>query len=173
MSYAAAADLLGQMRDDAMSINDCFDASGYISTDRFLHMVMDEDEDDLLNMVDDSNDERCNDDDVNPREKKRRKKRIILARRNEDGILEAIPPQQSLWWHMYVDCPQRHDSRFLKKFRRRFRLPYQEFEWFVEEAKRENWFPRWMGKDATGKESSPLELLILGAFRYLGRGLTF
>ena len=30
-----------------------------------------------------------------------------------------------------------------------------------------------MGKDAKGKPSSPLELLILGAFRYLGRGLTF
>jgi hypothetical protein len=43
----------------------------------------------------------------------------------------------------------------------------------MEETKREKWFPRWMGKDATGKQSSPLELLILGAFRYLGRGLTF
>ena len=170
MSYAAAADLLGQMRDDAMSITDCFDASGYINTNRLLHTFMDDD-DDLLDMLD-GNDEH-DDDDGNPREKKLRKKRIVLARRNEDGILEAIPPRESLWWNLYVDCPQRNDSRFLKKFRRRFRVPYKEFEWFVSEAKRENWFPRWMGKDAAGKESSPIELLILGAFRYLGRGLTF
>ena len=30
-----------------------------------------------------------------------------------------------------------------------------------------------MGCDATGKKSSPLELLILGSLRYLGRGWTF
>ena len=51
MSYAAAADLLGQMRDDAMSITDCFDASGYINTNRLLHTFMDDD-DDLLDMLD-------------------------------------------------------------------------------------------------------------------------
>ena len=86
MSHAAAADLLVQMRDDAMSITDCFDASGYINTDRFLHTIMEDDEDDLLNMLDD--DTNALDEDRNPREKKRRKKRVILARRNVDGILE-------------------------------------------------------------------------------------
>ena len=154
-----------------MSITDCFDASGYINTDRFLHAIMEDDEDDLLNMLDD--DTNALDEDRNPREKKRRKKRVILARRNVDGILEAIPPRDSLWWNLHVDCPQRHDTKFLKKFRRRFRIPHEQFEWFVAEAKRENWFPRWMGKNCAGRESSPLELLILGALRYLGRGLTF
>lgn len=76
---------------------------------------------------------------------------------------------------MYIDCPQTTDSRFLKKFRRRFRHPYAQFNWFANEAIKENWFPKWKpnGTDAAGKKSSPLKLLILGAFRYLGRGLTF
>ena len=43
----------------------------------------------------------------------------------------------------------------------------------MEDAREGNWFPRWMAKDATGKISSPLELLILGSLRYLGRGFTF
>ena len=30
-----------------------------------------------------------------------------------------------------------------------------------------------MSKDAAGKDAKPLQLLILGALRYLGRGLTF
>ena len=44
----------------------------------------------------------------------------------------------------------------------------------VGDAIEGEWFPRWTSrKDATGKPSSPLELLILGALRYLGRGWTF
>ena len=61
----------------------------------------------------------------------------------------------------------------MNKFRQRFRLPYESYLEFVEDAKEGNWFPRWMGTDTNGKESSPLEILILGAFRYLGRGFTF
>jgi hypothetical protein len=34
-------------------------------------------------------------------------------------------------------------------------------------------FGRWRSKDAYGKLSSPIELLILGSLRYLGRGFTF
>ncbi len=160
-----------------MSIVDCFDASGNMDTQRYLEMMMADDEDDIDMMVedllhgDDDDDEMQHD--PSTAEKKKRQKRIILARRTEDGEMEEIPPTESLWWHMYIDCPQIDDPRFLKKFRRRFRLPYTQFTLFVDEAKRENWFPRWMGKDAAGKPSSPLELLILGAFRYLGRGFTF
>lgn len=100
--------------------------------------------------------------------KKRRKRRPILARRNEDGELEAITPRDS-WWHMlYVDCPMLDDDRFHKKFRRRFRLPYEQYRELVNDAVEGNWFPRWMKE-----ESSPIDLLILGSLRYLGRGFTF
>lgn len=175
MSYAAAASLLSEMRDKSMSILDCYDASGRLNMQRYLETFMADGEDELDDaMAEDmlnENDQQYHN--ANNKEKKTREKRIILARRTPEGVLEAIPPTESLWWHMYIGCPQYDDSRFLHKFRKRFRIPYAQFTSFVEEAKEENWFPRWMGKDAAGKESSPLELLILGAFRYLGRGFTF
>jgi len=102
-----------------MSINDCFDASGFINVPRYLEMMMgdnnDDDDDELLAMLANDDSNHGDPDDTPPPEKKRRKKRIILARRTEDGELEAIPPQESLWWHMYISCPQRNDRRFLQK----------------------------------------------------------
>jgi hypothetical protein len=167
MVYADAANILADMQEE----DNWFDAAtGSVDIQQYLKMMMDEHdhhEVEVFNsMIHDDEDYHTEDEDDAPKEKKRRKKRIILARRNENGQLEAIPPKESLWWHMYVACPQEDDSRFLRKFRRRFRHPYAQFKWFVEEARKEKWFPE-------GKSSSPLELLILGAFRYLGRGLTF
>ena len=75
--------------------------------------------------------------------------------------------------YVYVDCLLDEDQRFHGKFRRRFRMPFNQFTIFVEEVKRENYFPWWMGGDATGRQSSPIELLLLGALRYLGHGFTF
>ncbi len=40
-------------------------------------------------------------------------------------------------------------------------------------ARENNWFPTCERPDATGKAGVPLELFILGALRYLGRGWTF
>ena len=48
--------------------------------------------------------------------KRKRTKRIILARRTEDGTLEAEPPTESLWYLLYVDCPQTGDKHFADKF---------------------------------------------------------
>jgi hypothetical protein len=48
-------------------------------------------------------------------------------------------------------------------------MPYAQFVQFVSDAKDNNWFPRWKKRNST----SPIELLILGGFRYLGRGWTF
>jgi hypothetical protein len=109
-----------------------------------------------------------------PETKKKRQKRIILARRSENGTLEEIPPTDSLWYNLYISCPQTEDNRFLQKFRRRFRLPYHKFLELVEEARLENWFPRWTRLHPKNNlPPSPLELLILGSLRYLGRGFTF
>ena len=111
---------------------------------------------------------------LRPRGKRsRRPNRVILARRNEEGELEAIPPTESMWYHLYVSCPHSGDERFEKMFRRRLRLPYQSFLEFVEDARANNWFPRSTRCDATKKDPLSLELLILGAFRYIGRGFTF
>ena len=62
----------------------------------------------------------------------------------------------------------------LRKFRNRFRLPYKNylelFKGFNESGK----FDRWKNgsKDKYGVEASPLSFLLLGVFRYLGRGWT-
>ena len=166
---------------DDPSLLSCIDSDGRIDISKFLERRRAEDEtfDELLSLLDlgvsdsspDDVEEDAGDDDTPV--KKRRKKRFILARRTEDGELEAISPTESTWYLQYIITPQLEDSAFLKKFRRRFRLPYSSFLQLVEDAKEGNWFPRWMGKDAAGKKSSPLELLILGALRYLGRGWTF
>jgi hypothetical protein len=97
--------------------------------------------------------------------------------RNKDGEIVPMTWRDSSWYIQYV-CPlnveRNSQSRsFKNKFRRRFRLPYSEFDDFVAEAKASPLFERWDGQDATGKHSSPIELLILGSLRYLGRGWTF
>lgn len=110
-----------------------------------------------------------------PAAKKRRARKKsmgVQARRTEDGELERIEPWESHWYVMYVAAPEL-DERFLHKFRRRFRLPYDYYLQLVEEAKEKVWFPRWSGTDATGRSASPIELLLLGSLRYLGRGWTF
>ena len=113
------------------------------------------------------------DEDLAPPSKKRRLSFPILARQTEDGDLEVISPTDSIWYLLYVSCPNVDCKRFQRKFRRRFRMPYESFRTFCLDARAACWFPRWMGCDATGKKSSPLELLILGSLRYLGRGWTF
>eukprot|EP00804_Cyclotella_cryptica_P009478 CCRYP_017781-RA/>CCRYP_017781-RA protein AED:0.25 eAED:0.26 QI:0/0/0/1/0/0/3/0/237 len=67
------------------------------------------------------------------------------------------------------------DSRFLSKFRHRFRLPYNSFLGLLLDAIEENWLPRWSTNKVRqrGKPTSPLQLLLLGSLSYLGRGFTF
>ena len=162
--------------DDTKSILDCFNSQGYIDTSRYLQMCCDKLSDDDFDKTSAEllNDQKYPDpQDENPKLPQKRRKRFILARRKKDGELEAIPPTESMWYLLYVSCPFLNDPGFLKKFRRRFRIPYDSYIAFVEEARAKEWFPRWSRPDAMGKACSPLELLILGAFRYLGRGFTF
>ena len=114
------------------------------------------------------------DDAIDKPKKTRSKKRPILARRTETGEPEEIPPTQSMWYILYVGGAANVEcKRFQNKFRRRFRMPYATFLELVSDAKAGNWFPSWMGCNCAGKQSSPIELMILGSLRYLGRGWTF
>jgi hypothetical protein len=62
----------------------------------------------------------------------------------------------------------------MRKFGRRFRLPYDQYKILLAEVKSINeFFDRWFQNDCTGSLPSPIELLLLGVLRYLGRGLTF
>ena len=86
---------------------------------------------------------------------------------DDNGILCRLTPYQSNWYILYVSNAPKTRA-FYAKFRCRFRLPYNSFISFVAEARSKNWFPRW-----TKITSSPLELMMLGSLRYLGRGWTF
>jgi hypothetical protein len=105
--------------------------------------------------------------------KKRHKKGCIMKYDEELGHTRPMRPDESSWFCLYVKNLST-SNRFLKKFRRWFPLPYQQYLELFRDAIEGEWFPRWTSsKDAFGKPSSPLELLILGALRYLGRGWTF
>jgi hypothetical protein len=93
---------------------------------------------------------------------------MLVMKLNEDGTICKASPTETPWYFMYVKHPNIHSKKFNQVFRHRFRLPFDQFLSFVAEAREERWFPRWWKWN-----SSPLELRVLGAFRYLGRGWTF
>ena len=106
--------------------------------------------------------------------KKRRVTRLLYARRTENGEKERIKPEDSWWYTLYISCPMLDNPNFHKKFRRRFRLPYEQYLQLVEDAITGGWFPRWTKPVSyKGRPTSPVELLMLGSLRYLGRGFTF
>ncbi|KAG7344279.1 hypothetical protein IV203_029882 [Nitzschia inconspicua] len=115
---------------------------------------------------------------------KHRKSKGVVMFRDDNGELKVLPPTMSLWYNMYCQtgCQERM-SGFHSKFRRRFRLPYDQYRELVEMCTADSMkedgtslFKRWRpGKKAalTGKPAAPLELLVLTTLRYLGRGWTF
>ena len=117
MSFNQAAKILAAMQEDSMSTDNRYNATtGSVDVHQHLQNMMDDHDDNVYfnSMIND-----------------------------DDYHAEDPPNDGSLWWHMYIDCPQPNDSRFLIKFRRRFRLPYKQFLLFVDEAKEAKWFPRW------------------------------
>ena len=91
----------------------------------------------------------------------------------EDGQMVFLAPKQTFWYLVYVRSPAVNDANWQRKFRRRFRMPYSEFPGMLEQMRHSGMFLRWYSRDAVRKEASPIELMLLGALRYLGRGLTF
>ena len=85
----------------------------------------------------------------------------------DGGTKRQAVAKDSYWWKMYIEHPMLNVPKFHRCFRRRFRLPYAMFIQFVSDAKENNWFPRWSHWNSTCQ----IELLILGGFRYLGRGI--
>ena len=85
---------------------------------------------------------------------------------------EREDPKTSNWYRYYISRPVT-SKKALKSFRRAFRLPYRAYVAFVRDARDGKWFPKSEHKDALGRVGTPLELLVLGALRYLGRGWTF
>jgi hypothetical protein len=100
---------------------------------------------------------------------------FVYARRDtEDGLLEIIPPEYSMWYKFYVrNFYIKQDAKLAKAFRNHFRLPYPQFLELVEDVRSNDLFDRWCGYKSNNKKVSPVELLLLGLLRYLGRGWTF
>jgi len=57
-------------------------------------------------------------------------------------------------------------------FRRRFRVPFMFITQVIDTVKRDATFSR-AETDATGRPAAPIELLVLGVFRVLGRRWAF
>ena len=122
-----------------------------------------------------SDSEQDNGSDFIPTEKKTRKKRGVMARRTEGGERQLLQPEDTMWYKLYVDnLLMEEEVKFQSKFRSRFRLPYQNYLELVDECKISTHFSRWhVKKEGYIRRTSPIELLVLGALRYLGRGWTF
>jgi hypothetical protein len=105
--------------------------------------------------------------------KRKRRRNGAVFYMTDDGQTEVLPATASTWYRIYVEHPALDNKAFHKKFRRRFRMPYEQYMNIVADCKESDIFERWRNKDATGKNSVPLELLVLTALRYLGRGWTF
>jgi hypothetical protein len=144
---------------DFRNISDCIDENGDIDIEaymRYKNLRREAEEKILLNEVEAS--------------KNMKRKRSV---RDYEGY-DRTNVLKSDWYHRYVA-----DTNFSlkkinrKRFRRRFRMPYSSFLELVAEARADNWFPTCEKPNALGQLGIPLEILILGALRYLGRGWTF
>jgi hypothetical protein len=100
-------------------------------------------------------------------------KKHYAEKRDANGEFVALLPMDTAWYRSYVLYPVEDYPRALKKFRQRFRLPYHKFKETTELLKQCELFKRWMQPDTSGSPPSPIELMILGVLRYIGRGWTF
>mmetsp|Transcript_42182 Transcript_42182/g.89729 ORF Transcript_42182/g.89729 Transcript_42182/m.89729 type:complete len:227 (+) Transcript_42182:266-946(+) len=92
-----------------------------------------------------------------------------------DGSIKKFGPHDTEWYWMYVESPDVDNLKFRRKFCRRFRCSYQSFQKHLADVKGSDLFKTWSDGacDAAGRRSSPIELLVLGALRYIGRGWCF
>ena len=109
-----------------------------------------------------------------------KKRKRSPFRQSERVLMHVIDrasglPRPSVWWINYVLFPELMTRRMHDKFRLRFRMPFSAWSDLVVDMKESPIFESWHdGKtNCAGKKSSPLELLSLGALRYLGRKCTF
>ena len=101
-----------------------------------------------------------------------KEKRPYVAR-NYTGY-DPFKALASVWYRRYVsEASWLHNERHFQQFRRRFRMPYIQFKGLVKLAREQNWFPAYEKLNRCNQPRTPLELFILGALRYLGRGWTF
>ena len=143
--------------DNQLTIRDCTDEAGNFDAEKF---------NEYRKQRDSFFDEIDEDDEIQP------KRRKFMPRSNEG--YDPISSLDSQWYKRYVKYPHaKQNAKHFSLFRRRFRMPYQSYLNLVHEARDNNWFPQYEKYNAIGQKGIPLDVLILGALRYLGRGSTF
>ena len=143
--------------DQRMCIGNCFDESGILDLAKFEEYKLLRD-----NFINEGEAAA-----VAPARKRKFAHRINSGYDPHDAL-------ESLWYKLYVaDSDRERSKKFYLLFRRRFRLPYQSYRDLVTEFRDNDWLPRYERKNAIGQPGVPLDILILGALRYLGRGWTF
>ena len=84
--------------------------------------------------------------------------------------------RHSVWHQNYIQNPQPNSLTWNTLFHNHFRLPYSSYLELLRECKSSSLFNQWGTDKVNGynkKPSSSIELLLLAALRYLGRGWTF
>lgn len=105
-----------------------------------------------------------------PRKRQCREDR--LTRDRTTGELREFVYTDTWWYRNYVQSPNLNSKRFAKKFRRRFRCRYNSFQNLLKQVKDSALFRCWgeEARNCAGGKPVPIELLVLGALRYIGRG---
>ena len=139
------------------SLKDYYDDAGNFDSVKYVQYV-------------NQRDEKVDEDEALPEDVS--KKRPYLERSTHG--YDSQDSLESMWYKRYIKEPLLHQNRkHFKLFRRRFRMEHESFCDLVKEARDGNWFPQYEGHNAIGQPGICLDILILGALRYLGRGWTF
>ena len=91
------------------------------------------------------------------------------------GERSVMTYKHSMWWQNYIVNPQPEKQWWRELFRVRFRLPYDNYLELVEKCNDSPLFSQWnqnplQYRRQNKKQGIPIELLVLCALRYLGRG---
>ena len=99
---------------------------------------------------------------------------VFSCKESADLELQVIKPNECQWWKMYVENHfMLEDSSLHVKFWMQFRVPYANYLELLQWIRDNTHFACWCGEKINNKMSSPIQLLVLGLLRYLGRGWTF
>ena len=94
-------------------------------------------------------------------------KHYRLLIRDDDGSLRELKPKDTLWYALYVNNPPRN-NQLKRKFRLRFRMPYDHFISTSDNLSKHEMFSGYSHLDAVGEEPSDIISLHLGVLRYIG-----
>jgi DDE superfamily endonuclease len=174
--------LFAESSDDRpSSLLECMDSNGFLDSVKYLEYSARESEleDHLAQLNTDLISSFCptirrKTKSMKPRSK-RRFKALVPYYFDDDGNKVCLRPRGTFWYMLYVKSPTLDSEKFHHKFRRRFRMSYDQYQRLLAMVRDHETFQRWhpSARDCFGGKTSPIELLLLGALRYLGRGLTF